>query len=203
MTVARTDVWLDTVTPSFGAPVTGEVRDSSLGLWPGVGVVYKDVPCAGSLPTHRGGPMVMSDAQGKFRVPTLPGHCYALTVGNTNVWTTYVTGLERVRPGRSGVVVHPRLANHISRVMAPDARTVRVTVQAWPTPRGVRLRVVDGGTVKVRDHGRVIGTATVDRQTAAVHLTRPLAAGKHTWRIDYGATRLFLPSTTLTTVVRR
>lgn len=203
ITVGREDVSLDDVTPSFGAPITGEVRDSGLGLWPGIGVVYKDVPCDGSLPTHRGGPMVMSDARGKFRVPTLPGHCYALTVGNTHVSTTYVTGLERVRPGRTGVVVHPRLANHISRVTSPDARTIRVTVTMWPTPDGVWQRVVDGGTVKVREHGRVIGTATVDRQAAVVHLTRPLAAGKHTWRIDYGGTRLFQPSTTLTTIVRR
>ena len=192
---------LEDVTPSFGAPITGEVRDSSLGLWPGIGVVYKDVPCTGWLPAHKGGPMEMSDAHARFRVPTLPGHCYALTVGNIYVETTYVTGLERVRPGRTGVVVHPRLRTEIPRVTMPDARTIRVQVRTWQPPRDVERRVVDGGTVKVWEHARVIGTATVDGQTAVVHLSRPLPAGKHTFRINYGGTRLFEPSTTLTTVV--
>lgn len=193
--VGRESVWLNEVTPSFGAPITGEVRDVYFGRWPGGVVNFTDVPCDGALPKLGGGPRVMSGARAKFRVPTLPGHCYALTVGQIGLETTYVAGLERVRAGSTGVVVHPRLANRVPRVTAPDARTLRIAIRVRTLPRGLAAPVVDGGTVTVSEHGRVLGTATVDHGSAVVHLTRPLLRGSHQWRFDYSGTRLFKHST--------
>jgi len=186
LTVASDDVWLKYTRVSMGPPISGVASGGDGRRLTRGEVVAWDVPCTGR-PTLAGATGASGRVRndGTFTIPTLRGHCYAIT---DFPGAELVSGLERVRGGTSGVKAHPRLWTQLS--LDPGerrygARTVVVHVDAYaPT-------TVEGGTVTVRAGKKVLGTAKVAHGKATVKLASPLTPGEHRLTTAYSGTTAF------------
>lgn len=184
LTVASADVWLKYTHVSTGPPISGVAYSGGGRSLTEGQVTAWDVPCTGrlTLPTS-GGTSAGVRSTGKFTIPTLRGHCYALMIGSG---LEFVSGLERVPAGTSGVKAHPRWSTQPSFDTGEreyGARSIVVDVDRYTVGT-----VVEGGTVTVRAGKKVLGTAKVVHGKATVKLASPITPGEHRLSTEYSGT---------------